>query len=118
MARAQQIHVKRAYDDPGSGDGARVLVDRLWPRGLSKEAARLDDWCKEVAPTSDLRTWYGHDVEKFDEFCTRYAAELEDEEHQDALQRIRGLGDVITLVTATKDVEHSQVPMIVEALSS
>ncbi len=116
MGSTQQIQVKRVYDDPEPGDGTRVLVDRLWPRGLKKESAKLDRWCKEVAPSGDLRKWYGHDVDRFEEFCTRYEAELQDEEHQEALDELRGIDGVVTLLTATKDPEHSQVPVIRAAL--
>ena len=70
------IRVRRVYDNPSPGDGARVLVDRVWPRGLRKDAARLDDWAKDVAPSTGLRTWYRHDPAKFGEFRRRYNAEL------------------------------------------
>ncbi len=116
MAPKNQIRVKRVYDDPDPADGARVLVDRLWPRGLKKESAQLDLWCKEVAPSAELRKWYGHDVDLFEEFSKRYTAELQDDTHREALDRIRGLDGVVTLLTATKDVDHSQVPVILEAL--
>ena len=70
------IRVRRVYDEPSPDDGARVLVDRVWPRGMRKDAARLDEWAKDVAPTTELRTWYQHDPAKFGEFRRRYTAEL------------------------------------------
>jgi len=71
------IHVKRVYEVPDAGDGQRVLIDRLWPRGLSKASAKLDAWMKELAPSAELRQWYGHDAEKWPEFRKRYHAELD-----------------------------------------
>jgi uncharacterized protein YeaO (DUF488 family) len=85
-----EIRVARVYDAPGSHDGARVLVDRVWPRSMRKEAARLDDWAREVAPSSALRTWYRHDPAKFDEFRRRYTAELAEPGPQAAV-RLRTL---------------------------
>src|SRR6266702_4299146 len=76
-ALAEDIRVRRIYDDPAPQDGARVLVDRVWPRGLRKDAARLDEWAKDLAPSTGLRTWYGHDPAKFGEFRRRYLAELD-----------------------------------------
>ena len=75
MANAK-VQVRRAYEDPAPGDGTRVLVDRIWPRGLTKARAALGEWCKEIAPSTELRKWYGHDPERFGEFSRRYQAEL------------------------------------------
>ena len=72
-----KIQVKRAYDDPGENDGYRILVDRFWPRGISKEKAKIDYWAKQLAPSNELRRWYGHDPEKWSEFKSRYFAELD-----------------------------------------
>ena len=72
-----KIQIKRAYDNPGENDGYRILVDRLWPRGISKEKAKIDYWAKELAPSNELRQWYGHDPEKWSEFKSRYFAELD-----------------------------------------
>jgi len=85
------VAIKRVYDQPEPGDGTRILVDRLWPRGLSKERAKVDAWLKEVAPSNDLRKWFGHDPEKFAEFRRRYEAELASESGQEALARLRDL---------------------------
>lgn len=113
-----QVRVRRVYDDPAPDDGARVLVDRVWPRGLRKDAAGLDEWAKDVAPTSELRKWYGHDPAKFDEFRRRYAAELTEPGPCEALDRLRGLAarQPVTLLTATRDVDHSQAAVLADLL--
>jgi uncharacterized protein YeaO (DUF488 family) len=112
------IRVRRVYDDPTPEDGARVLVDRVWPRGLRKAAVRLDDWAKDVAPSSELRRWYGHDPAKFGEFRRRYAAELAQPGPQAALGRLRALAAAgpLTLLTATRDVGHSQAAVLAQLL--
>jgi uncharacterized protein YeaO (DUF488 family) len=112
------IRVRRVYDDPSPDDGARVLVDRIWPRGLRKDAARLDDWAKDVAPSSGLRTWYGHDPARFEEFRRRYAAELAGDAQHAALDRLRALmaAGPVTLLTATRDIERSQAAVLAQIL--
>src|SRR5215216_2683119 len=85
MAKAAHVQVRRVYDPPEAKDGQRVLVDRLWPRGLSKERAHLDDWCKDIAPSNELRKWHGHDLDRYAEFARRYRAELADPERAAAL---------------------------------
>jgi uncharacterized protein YeaO (DUF488 family) len=111
---ARKVRVARIYDEPSAGDGRRILVDRLWPRGVSKARARLDDWCKEVAPSDELRRWYGHDPERFEEFSARYRAELEEGERAEALARIAedAKGGTVTLLTATKELELSQAAVL------
>lgn len=113
------VRIKRAYDDPATNDGTRVLVDRVWPRGVSKDDLELDDWNKDVAPSTELRKWYGHDPEKFEEFARRYRTELDTEAGKEALDALRDAvrGKRLTLVTATKDVEHSQAAVLSELLS-
>ena len=108
------IRVRRVYDAPSPDDGARVLVDRVWPRGLRKDAARLDDWAKDVAPSTELRTWYRHDPAKFGEFRQRYTAELEQPVPREALSRLRALaaGKPVTLLTATRDLDLSQAAVL------
>ncbi|GED99513.1 DUF488 domain-containing protein [Gordonia crocea] len=111
------VTIGRVYDDVPPGV-TRVLVDRLWPRGIRKGDPRIGQWCKAVAPSTQLRQWYGHDPAKFDEFARRYRAELGGGEQAQALAEIRELaaaGDV-ELVTATKDPDHSEVPIIVGEL--
>ncbi|NYV78827.1 DUF488 domain-containing protein, partial [Streptomyces sp. UH6] len=108
----RQITQHRVYDDSAE-DGARVLVDRLWPRGLSKDAAHLDAWLRDVAPSNELRRWYGHDPARYEEFRTRYLAELEDDAHREAAERLRALADEgpVVLLTATRDpgISHTAV---------
>ena len=112
------IRVCRIYDDASRGDGARVLVDRVWPRGVRKDAARLDEWAKDVAPSTGLRTWYRHDPAKFDEFRRRYTAELAAPGPQEALGRLRALAadGPVTLLTATKDISISQAAVLAHLL--
>jgi len=109
--------IKRAYEEASSDDGYRVLVDRLWPRGVSKEAAHLDEWDKDVAPSNELRTWFGHDPEKFDEFRARYLAELKDNPRVDAL-RERGEHGTVTLVYSAHDEQHNQAVVLRDLLES
>ncbi|HEX3588664.1 MAG TPA: DUF488 family protein [Pseudonocardiaceae bacterium] len=107
------VRVARVYDSPDPADGARVLVDRLWPRGLSKAAAALDEWCKQVAPSDELRTWYAHDPDRFDQFVQRYLIELDDPERAAALDSLRDIHRQrdLTLLTATRamDISHAAV---------
>jgi uncharacterized protein YeaO (DUF488 family) len=112
------IRVRRVYEEPAAADGARVLVDRVWPRGLRKDAARLDEWAKDVAPSTELRTWYGHDPAKFDEFKQRYRAELDEPGAREGLGRLRALAADrrVTLLTATKDVDISQAEVLAGVL--
>ena len=113
------VRVRRVYDEPSAADGARVLVDRIWPRGVRKDAIRLDDWAKDVAPSAELRTWYGHDPARFSEFRQRYLRELAGSAQRAALGRLRTLaaaGRPLTLLTATKDSEHSQAAVLAQVL--
>lgn len=113
-----EISVARVYDDPPSRAGHRVLVDRLWPRGIGKDAAPIDEWMKDVAPSTDLRKWYGHDVSRFDEFARRYRAELTDSPASEAIDTLlrRARKGSVVLVTATRDVEHSGAVVLVKHL--
>ena len=112
------VQVKRVYDAPDGEDGLRVLVDRIWPRGLTKEEVGLDDWIKEVAPSTALRKWYGHEPERFSEFRRRYLAELKDGEHAGAVAALRRLSRrrKVTLLTATRDVERSAAAVLAGVL--
>jgi len=118
MTATTDVRVRRVYDPPDPADGQRVLVDRLWPRGLSKSAAALDEWLKAVAPSDELRRWYGHEPSKFPVFQERYQAELQAPERADALAHLRHLAGSgpLTLLTATKDVEHSQATVLAAKL--
>jgi len=112
------IQVRRVYDAPSPADGARVLVDRLWPRGLRKDAAHLTEWAKDVAPSTDLRTWFGHDPAKFDEFRVRYLDELSGRGQRAELAKLRALAATgpMTLLTATRDVDISQAAVLAQIL--
>ena len=119
MVNEPRVRVGRVYDPPSALDGARVLVDRLWPRGLSKEKAAIDDWCKQIAPSTELRVWYSHDPEKFEEFGYRYRAELEEPERAAALGDLQRLAQdgVVTLLTATKRADISEAAIIADVLN-
>ncbi len=114
------ILVKRIYSQPEESDGTRVLVDRLWPRGVSKERARLDEWLKTVAPSTELREWYGHIPDRFDEFSERYSRELEGSDQKAALLSLRSVADrgPLTLLTAAKAPEISEAAVLAKILSS
>lgn len=122
MARHRpHVQIKRIYEAPAATDGTRVLVDRIWPRGMSKERARLDLWCKQVAPSTELRRWYGHDPAKFAEFAHRYRGELADPERAEGFNRLRALAGaqpMLTLLTATKDVTISEATVLAEEIRS
>ena len=106
-AKTAAIRLKRAYALPAKADGQRVLVDRVWPRGVSKDDLKLDDWVKEVAPSSELRKWFGHDPEKWEGFKERYFAELEDCPQAVDRLRERLARGTVTLVFGAKDTEHN-----------
>lgn len=116
----RKVAVRRVYDAPSELDGARVLVDRIWPRGLPKSKAALDEWCKEVAPSDALRKWYGHDPAKFAEFSRRYQAELTEPGRAEALQHLRELADArpLTLLTGTKTPDISQAAVLAGLLTA
>lgn len=117
---AKQITYRRVYEDSSPKDGKRVLVDRLWPRGVRKDQAHLDEWLREVAPSTELRRWYGHEPSRFGEFRRRYLEELRDTGHREAAGHLRELAahDKITLLTATRDVDHSQAAVLAEWLTT
>lgn len=104
-----ELQVRRVYEPPSRYDGRRILVDRIWPRGLTKAGARLDDWARDVAPSTDLRRWYGHDPARYPEFTRRYARELTDPVRHAALHRLAAAATRgrVTLLTATRDIDHS-----------
>jgi uncharacterized protein YeaO (DUF488 family) len=118
MSQPPQVRARRVYEAPDAADGRRVLVDRLWPRGLAKVAAHIDEWLKAVAPSDELRRWYGHDPAKFEEFRRRYGEELRDPERAEALAHLReqAAAGPVTLLTATRDLEHSEATDLVERL--
>ncbi|MDX3054139.1 DUF488 family protein [Streptomyces sp. NE06-03E] len=118
MGSGSDIRVRRVYDPPEEDDGTRVLVDRLWPRGISKEHAAVDLWAKDVTPSNELRAWYHEDRSdaRHAEFADRYRTELGDPVHTEAVEQLLALlrrGGAVTLVTAVKDVPASHVPVLV-----
>lgn len=115
----RNVSIKRVYDPPEATDGVRVLIDRLWPRGLSHERAQIDHWLKELAPSSELRTWFGHDPARFAEFRRRYLIEIEGSPAaQEALAQIRSLAakGTVTMVYGARDTEHNDAVVLLELL--
>jgi len=111
------LKIKRVYDTPSKEDGYRILIDRLWPRGLTKEKAKIDLWLREIAPSDELRKWYQHDPAKWEEFKRRYGKELENK--QELLHRIKELDEekgVVTLVYSTKETKYSNAVALQEFL--
>jgi uncharacterized protein YeaO (DUF488 family) len=110
--RAINVRLKRAYDAPGPGDGPRLLVDRLWPRGVSKSEAAIDEWVKDIAPSAELRKWFGHDPARWGEFRERYAKEIQG--HPDLLEHLRSLAreGPITLVYSARDEIHNDAVVL------
>ena len=113
------FEVRRVYDDGGEDRGYRVLVDRLWPRGIKKDAVALDEWLKEAAPSTELRRWYGHDPARFEEFARRYRDELGRPPASEAARHLTELGRDrrVVLLTATRDVERSGARVLREVLT-
>lgn len=109
------VQLKRAYDEPAPADGQRILVDRLWPRGVTKARAAVDLWLRDVAPTTELRQWFGHDPHKWEEFAQRYRAELG---HNPALAQLRALArqGPVTLVYAARDEQHNAAVVLQQVL--
>jgi uncharacterized protein YeaO (DUF488 family) len=113
------ISYRRVYDEVSPSDGARVLVDRVWPRGISKEKLALTEWLRDVAPSTELRQWYSHEPEKFAEFRRRYVAELKSPQRRAAVEHLKEIAhksDVV-LLTATRDVDHSQAAVLARWLN-
>lgn len=112
------IKTKRIYDAPAAGDGFRILVDRLWPRGVKKENARIALWLKEIAPSEELRKWFGHDPAKWAEFKKRYFAELRRQPELLALLRQHARAGAVTLLYSAKDEKHNNAVALLEFLQS
>lgn len=110
------LSMKRAYEEPAAADGKRILIDRLWPRGVSKEKARIDLWMKEIAPSTELRKWFGHDPEKWTEFQTRYKKELDG--NVELVESIRRMAkaETVTLVYSAKDEAHNDAVVLLKYL--
>jgi uncharacterized protein YeaO (DUF488 family) len=115
----QTVRVRRIYDEPTPADSTRVLVDRIWPRGITRAGAHLDQWCKEIAPSTELRKWYHHDPARFEEFTRRYREELTKPAHAAALKELRNLAKrgALTLLTATTGVDRSEAAVLADLVS-
>jgi hypothetical protein len=112
------FRIKRIYEELEPSDGYRVLVDRLWPRGISKEKAALDEWCKDIAPSNELREWFGHDPSKYAEFKVRYQQELAQNSELPAIISNWLAHQQVTLLFGAKDAEHNQAEVLLEYLQS
>lgn len=110
------VRLKRAYEPPARSDGYRVLIDRLWPRGVSKEEAQLDEWARELAPSSELRRWFGHDPARFEEFRRRYLEELVAQDGKLRELRRRSRERTLTLVYGARDSEHNDAVVLADLL--
>lgn len=110
------IRTARIYDEASKDDGFRVLVDRVWPRGIKKADAALDEWLKDVGPSKQLRSWFGHDPERFQEFARRYRTELKGNDAFDELCSIVAKHSTVTLLFGAKDTEHNQAVVLADAL--
>lgn len=110
------IRLKRAYEPASPSDGDRVLIDRLWPRGVSKEQAKLDEWEKELAPSTELRKWFGHEPSRFDEFRRRYIDQLRGERSRLSALRRRAREGTLTLVYSAHDEEHNDAVVLADVL--
>ena len=110
------IQLKRVYEEPGEADGKRILIDRLWPRGLTKEKARIEIWLKDIAPSTELRTWFGHDPSKWDDFKKRYRNELKNNSETVSKLIEQISQGKVTLVYSAKDKEHNNAVVLAEYL--
>lgn len=115
------VQIKRVYEEAKEADGMRILVDRIWPRGLSKEEAKIDEWVKEIGPSKELRQWFDHDARKYEDFKKKYKKELkENEEQKAALEKMKKWTKIhhknITLIFSAKDEKHNQAAVLKEIL--
>jgi uncharacterized protein YeaO (DUF488 family) len=110
------VRIKRAYEPAAATDGRRVLIDRIWPRGVSREQARLDEWARELAPSTELRQWFGHDPDRFAEFSHRYRGELAAQKAKLRELRRRARQGTLTLIYAARDTEHNDAVVLAEIL--
>lgn len=111
------VRIKRIYEDPADDDGYRVLVDRIWPRGVSKDRARLDEWLKDVAPSTQLRTWFHHEEPKWSEFQSRYRAELDTNDAVGVLRGLLASNSVVTLLYSARNEEENQAVVLRDYLA-
>ena len=120
MTQRRNVKARRIYDPALPEDGTRVLVDRIWPRGVSKARAQLDEWCKDIAPSTELRKWYSHDPALFEEFARRYRDELSESTRAAALAHLHDLAQkqTLTLLTATKNADLSEAAVLADLVVS
>ena len=110
------VQLKRVYEKPAKADGLRILVDRLWPRGLTKERAAVDEWLKELAPSTELRKWFAHDPDKWKEFQSRYRKELQEQKEALSLLKEKSKEQTMTLVYGARDEEHNEAVVLKQVL--
>jgi len=115
---SMKLKIKRVYDKPAEEDGTRILVDRLWPRGLTKQKAKVDVWLKDIAPSTELRKWFAHDPEKWKEFIKKYKKELHENKEQAAILKEYLKQGIVTLVYGARDEVHNEALVIKELFSS
>lgn len=111
-----EIRIKRIFDPPEPGDGYRALVDRVWPRGVTRERAQLDEWAKELTPSASLRRWFGHEPDRYEEFASRYRAELAERPEPVRAMRRRAGRETVTLLYAARDERHNHALVLAEVL--
>jgi uncharacterized protein YeaO (DUF488 family) len=113
------VHIRRAYDEPSEGEGYRVLVDRLWPRGIRKEHLAIDEWLRELGPSNELRRWFGHDPARWEEFVERYRHELEADTTRSTIEALarRALKEPLTLLYGAHDTAHNQAIVLSQEIS-
>ncbi|HEU4572464.1 MAG TPA: DUF488 family protein [Candidatus Limnocylindrales bacterium] len=116
--KSMTVRIARAYDPPTPDDGVRVLVDRVWPRGLGRDELRIEEWARDVAPSTELRRWFGHDVERWPEFRRRYREELREPDRAAIVRRLAEIARdrTLTLVYSAKDREHNQAVVLAEVI--
>lgn len=118
QSQRPRIRIKRVYEPPARGDGARVLVDRLWPRGVAKERARLEFWARDLAPSTELRKWFGHSPTRWREFRRRYLIELRDHAGDLAALKLRSTKRPLTLLYAARNTENNHAMVLAEAIGN
>jgi uncharacterized protein YeaO (DUF488 family) len=116
VSRNMKIKIKRAYEQPDEDDGVRILVDRLWPRGLTKEKAAVDLWLKEIAPSTELRKWFGHDPDKWKRFRGRYETEIRHKEDLIKVLKDKAKGGIVTLLYGARDQKHNEALVLKQFL--
>ncbi len=117
-SKSNRIKLKRAYDEPAAGDGCRILVDRIWPRGKTKESLKIDEWLRDIAPSNELREWFGHDRQKWNEFKKRYFTELKNKNELIEKIRSQAKNNTVTLVYSAKEEQFNNAEALKEYLEN